>query len=99
MEYLDLGMVFATILSPIVVNFWITMEDGYNENLIGWWNGESYDCYFILLEILATILVALITFLIMLVGYPVIIGGAIIVIIVISLRNKRVAKINKKKEN
>ena len=39
------------------------------------------------------------TFLLTTVGYPIIIGVAIFIKVVVSLRNKRLARINKKKEN
>ena len=97
MEYLDLGMVLAIISVPIVMHYWLTMKDGYNEDLTKWWNGESYDGDFVLLEIIVTIIVVLLAFLLVLVGYPVIIGVAIIAMMIISLRNKRLAKINKQK--
>ena len=85
MEYFDLGMVLATILSPIVVYYWVTMDDGAEE-LTSWWNGKRYDGSFIPLEIVFSIGIGGASFLLIFVGYPVIIGGAIITMIVISLR-------------
>jgi hypothetical protein len=96
MEYFNLGMVLATILSPIVMYYWVTMGDG-TEELTSWWNGESYDSGFIPLEILISILIGALIFLLITVIYPAIIGGAIIAMIVISLRNKRVEAIEKQK--
>jgi hypothetical protein len=98
MEYLKLGMVLAIISVPRVVYYWLTMKDGYVEESTKWWNGENYDGSWILLEIIMTILVGLLTFLLVLVGYPIIIGVAIITMIVISLRNKRLAKIKNKRD-
>ena len=98
MGYFDLGMVLAIILSPIVIYYYITINNEMME-LTNWWNGESYDGDFFLLEILVTIIVVLLTFLLTLVFYPVVIGVAIITMMIISLKNKRLAKINKKKEN
>tara|TARA_R110000803_G_scaffold1511_1_gene4854 strand:- start:1084 stop:1374 length:291 start_codon:yes stop_codon:yes gene_type:complete len=96
MEYLKLGMVLAIILSPIVVCYWVTMDEGAEE-LTSWWNGESYDGGCIPVEILMSILIGALTFSLITVIYPAIIGGAIIAMIVVSLRNKRVEAIEKQK--
>ena len=92
MEYLDLGMVLAIISVPRVMYYWLTMKDGNIKELTKWWNGESYDGDWILLEIVRTIIIGFLTFLLTVVGYPVIIGGAIITMIVVSLRNKTLAR-------
>ena len=93
MEYLDLGMVLGTISVPIVMYYLLTMESVFNEELTRWWNGQSYRSADILLEILGLTFIALLTFLLMSIGYPVIIGVVILIKIIVSLRNKRLEAI------
>ena len=97
MEYLDWGMIFAIISTPILVYCWLTMKDGLNGELTNWWNGESYDGDYLTLEIVVVIFFSFTAFLIVMVGYPVLVGGAIITMMITSLRNKRLARINKQK--
>ena len=97
MGYLKLGMIIATILAPMVMYYWIIVDDDVEE-LTKWWNGESYDSSEIPLEIIISLLIMTISFLLIFVCYPLIIGGAIITMIVVSLRNKRLAKIKNKRD-
>lgn len=97
MEYLDLGVVLATISVPIVMYYSLTIDTVFNDELIRWWNGESYDGILITAEIVIWILIYLLTFLLMLFGYLVIAVVAVIAITVISLRNKRLGRIKNKK--
>ena len=98
MEYLDLGMVLAIISVQIVMYYLLTMEDMFNEEFTKWWNGQSYMGTGIFVEIFISIAICLLASVLILFGYQVIIGGAIITKVVISLRNKRLAKRDGKKE-
>lgn len=93
MEYLDLGVVLATISVPIVMYYSLTIDTVFNDELIRWWNGESYDGLLITAEILIAILIYLLTFVLIFVGYPVIAVVAILAKVVVSLRNKRLEAI------
>jgi len=98
MEYLDLGMVLAIISVPIVMYYLLTIESEFNKEFNKWWNGQSYMVAFVIVEIFIATVICLLAFVLILFGYPVIATVAIIAKVVISLRNKRLDKINNKKE-
>lgn len=93
MEYLELGVVLATISVPIVMYYWLTIDSVFNEELTRWWNGQSYEVGLVVIEVIGAIFLLLLTFLLVLVGYPVVIGAAILANVVTSLRNKRLEAI------
>ena len=99
MEYLDLGMALAVISVPIAIYYMLIVDGFISNQITKWWNGEKYDSDLIPLEVLGMTLICALTFLLTTVGYPIIIGVAIFIKVVVSLRNKRLARINKKKEN
>ena len=98
MEYLDLGMVLATTSVPIVMYYLLTIESVFNDELTRWWNGQSYRGADIVVEIIASIAICFLTFVLTLLAYPVITAAAILAKVVISLRNKRLSKINKRND-
>jgi hypothetical protein len=89
MEYLDLGMVIATTSVPIVMYYLLTIESVFNEELTRWWNGQSYRGLDIIIEIITAIAICLLTFVLILFGYPAITAVAILAKVAVSLRNKR----------
>jgi hypothetical protein len=97
MNYLELGFYFATISVIIAIYYSIKLNSPLWEDLINWWNGEFYYFELILLNIFLIFAFSLAFFIIVLVGYPVIIIIATLLMIVISQRNKRLNRTKNQK--
>ena len=97
MNYFELGFYFATISVVIAIYYSLKLNNPIWEDLIHWWNGGYYDLELLLLNIFLISAFFFAFFLIVLVGYPVIIVIAIPLMIVISQRNKRLNRIKNQK--